>query len=83
MASQGSTLQLGSLVFAVDMILTKMMYFYQVQVVQIDDLGLLRHVAKKFSSTFNLEWTHNLIVRLQQNVIRTGLCNISLSYSCF
>ena len=50
--------------------------------VQIGDLELLRHVAKTFLGTFNSKWAHNLIVRLQQNVIRTGLCNINLSYSC-
>ncbi|KAK7854486.1 putative 26s proteasome non-atpase regulatory subunit 3 [Quercus suber] len=55
---------------------------FDFELTNIGDLELLRHVAKKFSSTFNSKWTHNLIVRLQQNVIRTGLCNISLSYSC-
>uniref|UniRef100_A0A0A9F9F6 26S proteasome non-ATPase regulatory subunit 3 n=1 Tax=Arundo donax TaxID=35708 RepID=A0A0A9F9F6_ARUDO len=34
-----------------------------------------------FSSTFSADWTCNLIVRLRHNVIRTGLRNISISYS--
>jgi len=50
-------------------------------VVQIGDLELLRHVAEKFSSTFNSDQTHNLIVRLWHNVLRTGLHIISISYS--
>ncbi|KAI3906886.1 hypothetical protein MKW98_004936, partial [Papaver atlanticum] len=35
----------------------------------------------KFASTFSSDMTPNLIVRLRHNVIRTGLCNISISYS--
>ena len=49
--------------------------------VRIGDLELFRHVAKKFSNTFNSDQTHNLIVRLWHNVLRTGLHIISISYS--
>ncbi|KAE8668987.1 putative 26S proteasome non-ATPase regulatory subunit 3 [Hibiscus syriacus] len=51
--------------------------------VRIGDLELFRSVADNFSSTFNSDRTNNLIVRLRQNVIRTRLRNISISYSRF
>ena len=38
-------------------------------------------MADKFSSTFSADKTRNLIVRLRHSVIRTGLHNISISYS--
>ncbi|KAL5982978.1 hypothetical protein ACLOJK_017058 [Asimina triloba] len=53
----------------------------QIQAVRIGDLELFRAVADKFASTFSVDRTHNLIVRLRHNVIRTGLRNISISYS--
>lgn len=56
-------------------------YFALVQAVRIGDLELFRTVAEKFSDAFNVDRTHNLIVRLRHNVIRTGLRNISISYS--
>lgn len=51
------------------------------QAVRIGDLELFRNVADKFAATFRADGTHNLIVRLRHNVIRTGLRNISISYS--
>jgi len=51
------------------------------QAVRIGDLDLFMNVAEKFGTTFNRDGTHNLIVRLRHNVIRTGLRNISISYS--
>ena len=48
---------------------------------RIGDLELFKSIAEKFSSTFNADRTLNLIVRLRHNVIRTGLRNISISYS--
>lgn len=51
------------------------------QAVRIGDLELFRSVADEFSATFTADRTHNLIVRLRHNVIRTGLRNISISYS--
>ncbi|KAK9755103.1 hypothetical protein RND81_01G002500 [Saponaria officinalis] len=56
-------------------------YFELTNAVRIGDLGLFRGVTEKFSSTFDKDRTHNLIVRLRHNVIRTGLRNISISYS--
>ncbi|KAK6240730.1 Proteasome component (PCI) domain - like 4 [Theobroma cacao] len=56
-------------------------YFELTNAVRIGDLELFRTVAEKFSSTFSSDRTHNLIVRLRHNVIRTGLRNISISYS--
>ncbi|GAB4828373.1 hypothetical protein Ancab_035371 [Ancistrocladus abbreviatus] len=56
-------------------------YFELTNAVRIGDLELFRTVAEKFADTFNKDRTHNLIVRLRHNVIRTGLRNISISYS--
>ncbi|KAG6495186.1 hypothetical protein ZIOFF_042978 [Zingiber officinale] len=56
-------------------------YFELTNAVRIGDLELFRTVAEKFSGTFSSDKTHNLIVRLRHNVIRTGLRNISISYS--
>lgn len=56
-------------------------YFELTNAVRVGDLELFRNVADKFSSTFSSDGTHNLIVRLRHNVIRTGLRNISISYS--
>ncbi|KAK3129571.1 hypothetical protein QOZ80_6BG0481790 [Eleusine coracana subsp. coracana] len=56
-------------------------YFELTNAVRVGDLELFRAVADKFSSTFSADRTRNLIVRLRHNVIRTGLRNISISYS--
>ncbi|XP_019165330.1 PREDICTED: probable 26S proteasome non-ATPase regulatory subunit 3 [Ipomoea nil] len=56
-------------------------YFELTNAVRIGDLELFKTVAEKFSSTFSKDGTNNLIVRLRHNVIRTGLRNISISYS--
>ncbi|CAH9079242.1 unnamed protein product [Cuscuta epithymum] len=56
-------------------------YFELTNAVRIGDLELFRSVAEKFSSTFSMDRTNNLIVRLRHNVIRTGLRNISIAYS--
>ncbi|OAY77818.1 putative 26S proteasome non-ATPase regulatory subunit 3 [Ananas comosus] len=56
-------------------------YFELTNAVRVGDLELFRTVADKFASTFSSDRTHNLIVRLRHNVIRTGLRNISISYS--
>ncbi|CAI0468822.1 unnamed protein product [Linum tenue] len=56
-------------------------YFELTNAVRIGDLELFKSVAEKFSATFSVDRTHNLIVRLRHNVIRTGLRNISISYS--
>ncbi|KAK0577446.1 hypothetical protein LWI29_033062 [Acer saccharum] len=56
-------------------------YFELTNAVRIGDLELFRAVAEKFAGTFSADRTNNLIVRLRHNVIRTGLRNISISYS--
>ncbi|XP_010935159.1 probable 26S proteasome non-ATPase regulatory subunit 3 [Elaeis guineensis] len=56
-------------------------YFELTNAVRIGDLELFRTVAEKFAGTFSSDRTRNLIVRLRHNVIRTGLRNISISYS--
>ncbi|XP_076908789.1 putative 26S proteasome non-ATPase regulatory subunit 3 [Bidens hawaiensis] len=56
-------------------------YFELTNAVRIGDLELFKTVAEKFSTTFSSDRTNNLIVRLHHNVIRTGLRNISISYS--
>ncbi|EEF41131.1 probable 26S proteasome non-ATPase regulatory subunit 3 [Ricinus communis] len=56
-------------------------YFELTNAVRIGDLELFKSVAEKFSTIFSADRTHNLIVRLRHNVIRTGLRNISISYS--
>lgn len=56
-------------------------YFELTNVVRIGDLELFRNVVEKYVTTFKTDGTNNLIVRLSHNVIRTGLCNISISYS--
>ncbi|KAK4803948.1 hypothetical protein SAY86_003765 [Trapa natans] len=56
-------------------------YFELTNAVRIGDLELFKSVADKFAVAFNTDRTHNLIVRLRHNVIRTGLRNISISYS--
>lgn len=56
-------------------------FMYDLQAVRVGDLEVFRAVAEKFGSTFSADRTSNLIVRLRHNVIRTGLRNISISYS--
>ncbi|KAK4275076.1 hypothetical protein QN277_018215 [Acacia crassicarpa] len=56
-------------------------YFELTNAVRIGDLEQFRNVADKFGTTFRADGIHNLIVRLRHNVIRTGLRNISISYS--
>ncbi|CAA0827722.1 26S proteasome non-ATPase regulatory subunit 3 homolog A [Striga hermonthica] len=56
-------------------------YFELTNAVRIGDLELFKSVADKFAATFGSDGTKNLIVRLRHNVIRTGLRNISISYS--
>lgn len=57
------------------------LYICVLQAVRVGDLELFKSVADKFASTFSADRTRNLIVRLRHNVIRTGLRNISISYS--
>lgn len=51
------------------------------QAFRVGDVELFRTVAEKFSSTFSQDRTSNLINRVRHNVIRTGIKNISVSYT--
>ncbi|CAA0816803.1 26S proteasome non-ATPase regulatory subunit 3 homolog A [Striga hermonthica] len=56
-------------------------YFELTNAVLVGDLELFKKIADKYASIFAADRTNNLIVRLRHNVIRTGLRNISISYS--
>eukprot|EP00897_Mesotaenium_endlicherianum_P004312 jgi/Mesen1/3909/ME000208S02918 len=56
-------------------------YFELTNAVRIGDLDLFHSVAEKYMATLRQDKTHNLIVRLRHNVIRTGLRRINVSYS--
>jgi 26S proteasome regulatory subunit N3 len=49
--------------------------------VRLGDIALFNKVLEKFSSTFEVDETLTLIVRLRQNVIRTAIRQISVAYS--
>jgi len=56
-------------------------YFNLTQAIRKGDLKAFQQVAQQHWEQFLKDKTHNLIVRLQHNVIRTGLRNISKAYS--
>eukprot|EP00271_Cylindrocystis_brebissonii_P017227 TRINITY_DN4396_c0_g1_i1.p1 TRINITY_DN4396_c0_g1~~TRINITY_DN4396_c0_g1_i1.p1 ORF type:complete len:513 (-),score=114.92 TRINITY_DN4396_c0_g1_i1:191-1729(-) len=56
-------------------------YYQLTNAVRIGDLELFRSVAEQHADLFLADRTHNLIVRLRQNVIRTGLRRINTAYS--
>ncbi|KAH7867049.1 hypothetical protein Vadar_028264 [Vaccinium darrowii] len=56
-------------------------YFELTNAVRVGDLKLFKAVVEKLSTTFCTDGTQNLIVRLRHIVIRTGIRNISISYS--
>ena len=56
-------------------------YFSLTQAIRKGDLKAFQRVAQQHWDQFLKDKTHNLIVRLQHNVIRTGLRNISKAYS--
>lgn len=56
-------------------------YFNLTQAIRKGDLKAFQQVAQQYWANFLEDKTHNLIVRLQHNVIRTGLRNISKAYS--
>ncbi|GFR43460.1 hypothetical protein Agub_g4543 [Astrephomene gubernaculifera] len=56
-------------------------YFELTQAVKAGDTLAFKQVAERFSSSFTSDRTHNLISRLHQNVIRTGLRRINAAYS--
>ncbi|RDL33862.1 uncharacterized protein BP5553_08230 [Venustampulla echinocandica] len=56
-------------------------YFQLVQAVRVGLLGEFENAIKQHSDTFRRDGTYTLILRLRQNVIKTGIRMMSLSYS--
>ncbi|KAH0543309.1 hypothetical protein FGG08_002372 [Glutinoglossum americanum] len=56
-------------------------YFLLVQAVRVGDLEAFLNTVQTHSSTFRRDGTYTLILRLRQNVIKTGIRMMSLSYS--
>ncbi|KAJ6287191.1 26s proteasome non-atpase regulatory subunit 3 [Bipolaris maydis] len=56
-------------------------YFRLVQAVRVGDLQGFLKVVQQSSSVFHRDGTYTLILRLRQNVIKTGIRMLSLSYS--
>ncbi|KAF2268606.1 26S proteasome non-ATPase-like protein regulatory subunit 3 [Lojkania enalia] len=56
-------------------------YFRLVRAVRVGDLQGFLKIVQIFSSTFHRDGTYTLILRLRQNVIKTGIRMLSLSYS--
>ncbi|KAI9372805.1 proteasome regulatory subunit C-terminal-domain-containing protein [Aspergillus egyptiacus] len=56
-------------------------YFLLVQAVSVGDLESFLNIVNTHSATFRKDGTYTLILRLRQNVIKTGIRMMSLSYS--
>ncbi|KAF4620205.1 hypothetical protein G7Y89_g14618 [Cudoniella acicularis] len=56
-------------------------YLQLVQAVRVGLLGEFENTIKQHSETFRRDGTYTLILRLRQNVIKTGIRMMSLSYS--
>lgn len=56
-------------------------YFLLAQAVSIGDLDGFLNIVNTHSATFRKDATYTLILRLRQNVIKTGIRMMSLSYS--
>eukprot|EP01080_Neovahlkampfia_damariscottae_P002300 gene2300-2473_t len=56
-------------------------YYDLTKQVRVGDLLKFRKVVEKYSETFKSDQTYSLVQRIRQNVIRTGLKKISISYS--
>ncbi|KAL5356402.1 proteasome regulatory subunit C-terminal-domain-containing protein [Aspergillus floccosus] len=56
-------------------------YFLLVQAVSVGDLDGFLNIVNMHSATFRKDGTYTLILRLRQNVIKTGIRMMSLSYS--
>ncbi|KAI5966273.1 RPN3 [Candida pseudojiufengensis] len=56
-------------------------YFNVTKAVKLGDLKLFKEVLNKYESIFKKDDNYTLILRLRQNVIKTGIRIISLSYS--
>ncbi|KAI6245820.1 putative 26S proteasome regulatory subunit rpn3 [Erysiphe necator] len=57
-------------------------YFHLVQAVRLGLLSEFENVVKQNTDIFRRDCTYSLILRLRQNVIKTGIRMMSLSYSC-
>ncbi|KAI0044948.1 diphenol oxidase-A2 [Auriscalpium vulgare] len=56
-------------------------YFDIVKAVRTGSLSNFQHTLSKHAAVFEADKTYSLIVRLRQNVIKTGIRRLSLSYS--
>ncbi|KAJ7100282.1 PCI domain-containing protein [Mycena belliarum] len=56
-------------------------YFDIVKAVRTGSLSQFQSTLTKHAATFTADRTHTLIVRLRQNVIKTGIRRLSLSYA--
>lgn len=56
-------------------------YLQLVQAVSSGDVGAFQNLTQKYTSTFRTDNTYTLILRLRQNVIKTGIRMMSLSYA--
>ncbi|KAJ5152944.1 26S proteasome regulatory subunit rpn3 [Penicillium canariense] len=56
-------------------------YFLLAQAVSVGDLDGFLNIVNTHSATFRKDGTYTLILRLRQNVIKTGIRMMSLSYS--
>jgi 26S proteasome regulatory subunit N3 len=56
-------------------------YLYLVQAVRVGLLAEFENVTRQYSDAFRRDGTYTLILRLRQNVIKTGIRMMSLSYS--
>ncbi|ODQ79536.1 hypothetical protein BABINDRAFT_37283 [Babjeviella inositovora NRRL Y-12698] len=56
-------------------------YLTVTRAVRLGDLQLFEECVAQHAATFQRDATHNLVMRLRQNVIKTGIRIISLSYS--
>jgi 26S proteasome regulatory subunit N3 len=56
-------------------------YLFLVQAVRVGLLAEFENVTRQYSDTFRRDGTYTLILRLRQNVIKTGIRMMSLSYS--
>jgi len=56
-------------------------YLQLVQAVRVGDLGRFVEIVQEHNDTFRRDGTYTLILRLRQNVIKTGIRMMSLSYA--
>ncbi|PYH80795.1 terpenoid synthase [Aspergillus uvarum CBS 121591] len=56
-------------------------YFLLVQAVSVGDMDGFLNIVNTYTATFRKDGTYTLILRLRQNVIKTGIRMMSLSYS--